>query len=91
MSVFSQFSKTSGPRLVDLYVDLLSSLLCRGNQIELDNQKKREEHQTESDLFVDEEALLTEESSNDKVPNLLIRPPETHLLVNFDFIYSLGK
>lgn len=91
MSVFSQLSKTSGPHLVDLYVDLLSSLLCRGNQIKLDNQKKREEHQTESDLFVDEEALVTEESSNDKVPNLLIERPETHLLVNFDLIYSLGN
>ncbi|NXW84799.1 NPA1P protein, partial [Alopecoenas beccarii] len=63
---FGSLSKTSGPHLVDLYVDLLSSLLCRGNQIELDNQKKREKQQTESDLFVDEEALVTEESSNDK-------------------------
>ncbi|NXW05576.1 NPA1P protein, partial [Fregetta grallaria] len=63
---FGSLSKTSGPHLVDLYVDLLSSLLCRGNQIELDNQQKREEHQTESDLFMDEESLITEESSNDK-------------------------
>ncbi|XP_068281432.1 nucleolar pre-ribosomal-associated protein 1 [Nyctibius grandis] len=63
---FGSLSKTVGPHLVDLYVDLLSSLLCRGNQIELDNQQKREEHQTESDLFMDEESLITEESSNDK-------------------------
>uniref|UniRef100_A0A672TJ60 URB1 ribosome biosis homolog n=1 Tax=Strigops habroptila TaxID=2489341 RepID=A0A672TJ60_STRHB len=40
--------------------------LCRGNQIELSNRQKREERQTESDLFVDEESLITEESSNDK-------------------------
>lgn len=53
-------------------MDLLSSLLSRGDQIELDNQKKREEHQTESDLFMDEESLITEESSNDKVSNPLI-------------------
>ncbi|XP_027599978.2 nucleolar pre-ribosomal-associated protein 1 [Pipra filicauda] len=63
---FGSLSKTSGPQLVDLYVDLLNSLLCRGSQIELDYQQKREEHQTESDLFVDEESLITEESSNDK-------------------------
>lgn len=88
MSVFSQLSKTFGPHLVDLYVDLLNSLLCRGNQVELDNQQKREDHQTESDLFMDEQSLITEESSNDKVPNPLICRSEAHLLVNF---YSLGK
>ncbi|XP_040440850.1 nucleolar pre-ribosomal-associated protein 1 [Falco naumanni] len=63
---FGSLSKTFGPRLLDLCVDLLSSCLCRGNQIELDNQQKREEHQTESGLFMDEESLITEESSNDK-------------------------
>ncbi|NWS71444.1 NPA1P protein, partial [Crotophaga sulcirostris] len=63
---FGSLSKIFGPQLVDLYVDLLSSLLCRGNQIELDYQQKREEHQTQSDLFMDEESLITEESSNDK-------------------------
>uniref|UniRef100_A0A8D0F9V4 URB1 ribosome biogenesis homolog n=1 Tax=Strix occidentalis caurina TaxID=311401 RepID=A0A8D0F9V4_STROC len=63
---FGSLGKTFGPHLVDLYVDLLSSLLCRGNQIELNNQQKREEHQSESDLFMDEESLITEESSNDK-------------------------
>ncbi|NWW94941.1 NPA1P protein, partial [Rhynochetos jubatus] len=64
---FGSLSKTFGPHLVDLYVDLLSSLLCRGNQLELDNQQKREKHQTESDLFMDEESLITEESSDDKI------------------------
>ncbi|NWQ98270.1 NPA1P protein, partial [Burhinus bistriatus] len=63
---FGSLSRAFGPHLVDLYVDLLSSLLCRGNQIELDNQRKREERQTASDLFMDEESLITEESSNDK-------------------------
>ncbi|KFP86629.1 Nucleolar pre-ribosomal-associated protein 1, partial [Acanthisitta chloris] len=63
---FSSLSKTFGPQLIDLYVDLLSSLLCRGNQIELDQQQKREEHQADSDLFMDEESLVAEESSNDK-------------------------
>ncbi|NWX15708.1 NPA1P protein, partial [Aegotheles bennettii] len=63
---FGSLSKTFGPHLVDLYMDLLSNLLSQGNQIELKNQQKREEHQTESDLFMDEESLITEESSNDK-------------------------
>ncbi|XP_068883251.1 nucleolar pre-ribosomal-associated protein 1 isoform X1 [Aphelocoma coerulescens] len=63
---FSSLGKALGPQLVDLYVDMLSSLLCRGNQIRLDHQQKREEHQAESDLFMDEESLMTEESSNDK-------------------------
>ncbi|NXG57504.1 NPA1P protein, partial [Hemiprocne comata] len=64
---FGSLSKTFGPRFVDLYMDLLSSLLCRGSQIELDNQQKREEHQAESDLFMDEESLITEETSNEKI------------------------
>ncbi|OXB79759.1 UNVERIFIED_CONTAM: hypothetical protein H355_013744 [Colinus virginianus] len=59
-------SKTSGPRLVDLFVDLLNSLLCWGNQIESDNRQKQGKHQAESDLFMDEESLITEESLNDK-------------------------
>ncbi|NXO02201.1 NPA1P protein, partial [Rhinopomastus cyanomelas] len=63
---FGSVSKSLGPRLVDLYVDLLNILLMRGNQIELENQQKREEHQTELDLFMDEESLITEEYSNDK-------------------------
>ncbi|KFO54919.1 Nucleolar pre-ribosomal-associated protein 1, partial [Corvus brachyrhynchos] len=63
---FGSLGKALGPQLVDLYVDMLSSLLCRGNQIRLDHQQKREEHQAESDLFMDEESLMTEESSNDK-------------------------
>uniref|UniRef100_A0A803Y858 URB1 ribosome biogenesis homolog n=1 Tax=Meleagris gallopavo TaxID=9103 RepID=A0A803Y858_MELGA len=63
---FGSLSKTAGPHLVDLFVDLLNSLLCRGNQIELDNRQKQEKHQTESDLFMDEESLITEESLNDK-------------------------
>uniref|UniRef100_A0A669R695 URB1 ribosome biogenesis homolog n=1 Tax=Phasianus colchicus TaxID=9054 RepID=A0A669R695_PHACC len=63
---FGSLSKTAGPCLVDLFMDLLNSLLCRGNQIELDNRQKQEKHQTESDLFMDEESLITEESLNDK-------------------------
>ncbi|XP_068038864.1 nucleolar pre-ribosomal-associated protein 1 isoform X1 [Anomalospiza imberbis] len=63
---FSSVGKTLGPQLIDLYVDILSILLCRGNQIKLDHQQKQEKHQAESDLFMDEESLMTEVSSNDK-------------------------
>ncbi|XP_064263260.1 nucleolar pre-ribosomal-associated protein 1 [Passer domesticus] len=63
---FSSVGKTVGPQLIDLYVDILSILLCRGNQIKLDQQQKQEEHQAESDLFMDEESLMIEVSSNDK-------------------------
>ncbi|XP_025959367.2 nucleolar pre-ribosomal-associated protein 1 isoform X2 [Dromaius novaehollandiae] len=63
---FGSLSKTCGPRLLHLYMDLLSSLLCQGNQMELDNRLKQEEVQTESDLFMDVETLITMESSNDK-------------------------
>lgn len=79
--MFSQLSKTAGPRLVDLFVDLLNSLLCRGDQIELDNRQKQEKHQTESDLFMDEESLITEESLNDKVQSPLIRRLEVDLIL----------
>ncbi|RMC01777.1 hypothetical protein DUI87_21795 [Hirundo rustica rustica] len=63
---FSSLGKTLGPQLIGLYVDMLSIFLCRGNQVKLDHQQKREEHQAESDLFMDEESLMTEVSSNDK-------------------------
>lgn len=79
--MFSQLSKTAGPRLVDLFVDLLNSLLCRGDQIELDNRQKQEKHQTGSDLFMDEESLITEESLNDKVQSSLIRRLEVYLIL----------
>ncbi|NWI14970.1 NPA1P protein, partial [Crypturellus soui] len=63
---FGSLSKTCGPHLLHLCVDLLSSLLCQGNQVESDNRLKQEEIQAESDLFMDVEALITMESSNDK-------------------------
>lgn len=77
-----------GPQLVDLYVDMLSIFLCQGNRIKQDHQQKQKEDQAELDLFMDEESLVTEVSSNDKVPNPLI---QRHLLVNFDLIVSLGN
>ncbi|KAF4795038.1 Nucleolar pre-ribosomal-associated protein 1 [Turdus rufiventris] len=63
---FSSLGKTLGPQLVDLYVDMLNILLCRCNQIKLEHQQKQEGHQADADLFMDEESLMTEVSSNDK-------------------------
>lgn len=88
MPLFSWVGKTVGPQVVDLSVDILSILLCRGSQIKLDHQQMREEHQAESDLFMDEESLMTEVSSNDKVPNPLV---QRHMLVNLDLVDSLGN
>uniref|UniRef100_A0A8C8SFU0 URB1 ribosome biogenesis homolog n=1 Tax=Pelusios castaneus TaxID=367368 RepID=A0A8C8SFU0_9SAUR len=64
---FGSLSKSSGPRLLGLYMDLLSSLLGRCDQMELCNQKKQEGAQTESDLFMDLESVATMESANDKM------------------------
>uniref|UniRef100_A0A8D2MPG9 URB1 ribosome biogenesis 1 homolog n=1 Tax=Zonotrichia albicollis TaxID=44394 RepID=A0A8D2MPG9_ZONAL len=63
---FSSVGKTLGPQLIDLYVDILSLLLCRGSQVKLEQQQQQEEHQAESDLFMDEESLMAEGSSNDQ-------------------------
>nr|XP_054511019.1 nucleolar pre-ribosomal-associated protein 1 [Agelaius phoeniceus] len=63
---FSTVGKTVGPQLVGLLVDILSILLCRGHHIKLDQQQEKEQQQAEWDLFMDEESLMTEGSSNDK-------------------------
>uniref|UniRef100_A0A8C3XSH8 Nucleolar pre-ribosomal-associated protein 1 n=1 Tax=Chelydra serpentina TaxID=8475 RepID=A0A8C3XSH8_CHESE len=64
---FGRLSKSSGPRLLGLYMDLLSSLLCRCDQMKLCNQQKQEGAQAESDLFMDLESVATVESANDKM------------------------
>uniref|UniRef100_A0A674K5J3 URB1 ribosome biogenesis homolog n=1 Tax=Terrapene triunguis TaxID=2587831 RepID=A0A674K5J3_9SAUR len=64
---FSSVRNISGPRLLGLYMDLLSSLLCRCDQMKLCNEQKQEGAQTESDLFMDLESVATVESANDKM------------------------
>nr|XP_006126118.2 nucleolar pre-ribosomal-associated protein 1 [Pelodiscus sinensis] len=64
---FGHLSKSSGPRLLDFYMDLLSRLLCQCDQMELCNQQKQEGIQTESDLFMDLELVATVESANNKI------------------------
>ncbi|XP_034626067.1 nucleolar pre-ribosomal-associated protein 1 [Trachemys scripta elegans] len=64
---FGSLSKSSGPRLLGLYMDLLSSLLCRCDQMKLCNEQKQEGAQTESDLFMDLESVATMESADGKI------------------------
>ncbi|KAL9867510.1 nucleolar pre-ribosomal-associated protein 1 isoform 2-T2 [Geothlypis trichas] len=63
---FSRVGRTVGPQLLGLFVDLLSLLLCRGSQMKLEQQQRQEQQQPESDLFMDEQSLMAEVSSNDK-------------------------
>ncbi|XP_050811957.1 nucleolar pre-ribosomal-associated protein 1 isoform X2 [Gopherus flavomarginatus] len=67
VETFGSLSKSSGPCLLDLYMDLLSSLLCRCDQMKLCNEQKQEGAQIESDLFMDLESVATVESANDKM------------------------
>uniref|UniRef100_A0A670I5H5 URB1 ribosome biosis homolog n=1 Tax=Podarcis muralis TaxID=64176 RepID=A0A670I5H5_PODMU len=55
---FNSFGKNVGLSLLTLFVDLLKSLLHRGDAIELCGQQKEKNTQTESDLFVDAECLM---------------------------------
>ncbi|NWI87655.1 NPA1P protein, partial [Pitta sordida] len=64
---FSSLGKTCGAQLIDLYTELLGRLLCQGSRVELELRQRQEQHEPESDLFVDEESLLAEESSQDKL------------------------
>ncbi|XP_019379437.1 PREDICTED: nucleolar pre-ribosomal-associated protein 1 [Gavialis gangeticus] len=64
---FGSFSRSSGPLLLSVYVDLLGSLLCCCDQVEQCNQQNQEGSQTESDLFMDMEAVVVVESADDKV------------------------
>uniref|UniRef100_A0A8C4VFM0 URB1 ribosome biosis homolog n=1 Tax=Gopherus evgoodei TaxID=1825980 RepID=A0A8C4VFM0_9SAUR len=67
VEIFGSLSKSSGPCLLGLYMDLLSSLLCRCDQMKLCNEQKQEGAQTESDLFMDLESVATVESAYDKM------------------------
>ncbi|XP_074853089.1 nucleolar pre-ribosomal-associated protein 1 [Carettochelys insculpta] len=64
---FGSLSKSVGPCILGLYMDLLSTLLCRCDQMEMDSQQKQEKGQSESDLFMDLECVATVESANDKM------------------------
>ncbi|XP_066475924.1 nucleolar pre-ribosomal-associated protein 1 [Tiliqua scincoides] len=64
---FSSLSKNSGPSLLTLFMDLLKSLLHKGDDIELRSQQELKNDQTESDPFMDEESLVAAETANNMI------------------------
>nr|XP_008105811.1 PREDICTED: nucleolar pre-ribosomal-associated protein 1 isoform X1 [Anolis carolinensis] len=68
---FSIFDKKTGISLLTLFVDLLKKLLHRGDETDLCNQQEQKHAQTESDLFVDADFLMTAETENKILQELL--------------------
>ncbi|KAH0624869.1 hypothetical protein JD844_032735 [Phrynosoma platyrhinos] len=54
---FNSFDKKTGLSLLNFFVELLKSLLQKGDDAELCDQQKQKHEQTESDLFILEELL----------------------------------
>uniref|UniRef100_A0A6J0TW72 Nucleolar pre-ribosomal-associated protein 1 n=1 Tax=Pogona vitticeps TaxID=103695 RepID=A0A6J0TW72_9SAUR len=69
---FSSFAQNTGLSLVTLFVDLLKSLLRKGDDTESCEQQEQKPAQSESDLFVDAVALSTAGAGNDKVAQELL-------------------
>ncbi|XP_068930997.1 nucleolar pre-ribosomal-associated protein 1 isoform X1 [Petaurus breviceps papuanus] len=63
---FAKLGKSSGPALLQLFMNLLSHLLSRCFQLDTCNQQKCEAAQAESAIFLDEESLATLELASDK-------------------------
>ncbi|KAJ7320521.1 hypothetical protein JRQ81_020032 [Phrynocephalus forsythii] len=63
---FSSFAKNSGLSLITLFVDLLKSLLRKGDGGESCDQLGQECAESESDLFVDAASLRAAGAGNDK-------------------------
>ncbi|KAG9486186.1 hypothetical protein GDO78_008986 [Eleutherodactylus coqui] len=73
---FSKYKRAAGAALVGLFLDLLSSLLCK-YQKEYQSQKE-EEQKTESDLFLESDTSVPEPSGNtalDVVLPVIFRHP----------------
>ncbi|XP_007424576.1 nucleolar pre-ribosomal-associated protein 1 [Python bivittatus] len=63
---FGSFDKNSGLSLLTVYMDLLKTLLHRGDNIELHSWHEQKSTQTESDLFMEAEILI-QDPENDKI------------------------
>ncbi|XP_051840932.1 nucleolar pre-ribosomal-associated protein 1 [Antechinus flavipes] len=63
---FAKLGKSSGPALLQLFMNLLSHLLNHCYHLDTCNQQKCEAAQAESAIFLDEESLATLELANDK-------------------------
>ncbi|ETE73475.1 Nucleolar pre-ribosomal-associated protein 1, partial [Ophiophagus hannah] len=63
---FSSLGKNSGLSLVTVYMDLLKSLLHKGDDTELGDQPEQKNTQIEPELFMEAEILI-QDSENDKI------------------------
>ncbi|KAM6224025.1 nucleolar pre-ribosomal-associated protein 1 [Rhynchocyon petersi] len=63
---FSQLGRNVGPPLLQLFMDLLCSLLVHCEQLDALNQQRCEAAQAETDLFLDMESLASLEVASDK-------------------------
>ncbi|KAM7133116.1 nucleolar pre-ribosomal-associated protein 1 isoform 1-T1 [Molossus nigricans] len=63
---FGQLGRSTGPRLLQLFLDLLRRLVAHCEQLDAENRRKCEVTQAESDLFLDMEAVASLELADDK-------------------------
>ncbi|XP_029459452.1 nucleolar pre-ribosomal-associated protein 1 isoform X2 [Rhinatrema bivittatum] len=64
---FSKLKKDLGATLIDLFLSLLSCLLCRYDDVKLGCPQISTGNPAESTLFIDPESTSTEEAARDKV------------------------
>nr|XP_033805810.1 nucleolar pre-ribosomal-associated protein 1 isoform X2 [Geotrypetes seraphini] len=64
---FSKLKKDVGASVLDLFLSLLSCLLCRYEEVKLGSLQKPPEDPVCSDLFIDPESTSTDEAAGDKV------------------------
>ncbi|XP_047651428.1 LOW QUALITY PROTEIN: nucleolar pre-ribosomal-associated protein 1 [Phacochoerus africanus] len=63
---FGQLGRSTGPRLLQLLLDLLRHLLVHCEQLDAQNQQQCQAAQAESDLFLDMESVASWDLANDK-------------------------
>ncbi|XP_008575455.1 PREDICTED: nucleolar pre-ribosomal-associated protein 1 [Galeopterus variegatus] len=63
---FDQLGRSAGPPLLQLYLDLLKRLVIHCEQLDAQNQQRCEAARTESDLFLDMEAVASLQLANDQ-------------------------
>nr|XP_058921641.1 nucleolar pre-ribosomal-associated protein 1 isoform X2 [Kogia breviceps] len=63
---FGQLGRRTGPPLLQFLLDLLGRLVIHCQQLDAQNQQKRQAAQAESDLFLDVESMALLESADDK-------------------------
>nr|XP_019585736.1 PREDICTED: nucleolar pre-ribosomal-associated protein 1 [Rhinolophus sinicus] len=63
---FGQLGRSTGPPLLQLFLDLLRSLVIHCEQLDAQNRQKYEAAQAEADLFLDMESVASLELANDK-------------------------